>query len=313
MAKFAFIFPGQGAQYVGMAKDFYENSESAKSIFAKFNDILGKDLSNLCFEGPETELGQTINTQPAILATSIIALDAINSQLDIKPAFVAGHSLGEYSAMYAAGVLSLEDVINLVKKRAELMQNSQVGTMTAVIGLTPDKIEELITKSSAHGVISVANYNTPEQTVITGEDKAVEFANSLAVELGAKRVVPLSVSGAFHSPLMKTASEQYQSFVTNATINDANIPVVTNVDAKETTSKDEFAQKMVSQIYSSVHWTQTIKYLIDNGVDTFIEIGPGKVLTGMMRKIDRSVKAYNVSDIESLNKLITQLNSEVLV
>jgi len=313
MSKFAFVFPGQGSQYVGMAQDFYNNNECAKNIFNKFNEIIGKDFSKLCFEGPAADLGQTINTQPAILAASIVALEILKKSMNITPDFLAGHSLGEYSALYAAGVLSLEDVIKLVKTRAELMQSAQAGKMTAIIGFADDKLEEVINKSSEFGTISVANYNTPEQTVITGEDTAIEFANKMAADLGAKRVIPLAVSGAFHSSLMKSASEKFAEAVNNAEVNNALIPVITNVDAKETTDATEFAEKMVNQIYSSVHWKQTITYLMEQGVDTFIEIGPGKVLSGMIKKINRSARAYNVSDTETLNALILQLNSEVLV
>lgn len=313
MNKTAFIFPGQGSQYVGMGLDFYNSSDIAKNIFEQFNDISGKNLAKLCFDGPEDDLKQTINTQPAILAISIIGYELLKEKTGIVPAFVAGHSLGEYAALYAAEVVSLEDVIKLVQKRAELMSHAQSGSMSAIMGLNDEKLNEVINKASVYGTVSVANYNTPDQTVITGETEAVTAANKIASELGAKRAIPLAVSGAFHSPLMKKASSQYADWVKKFNINDANIPVITNVDAKSETNSKKFAVKMVNQIYSSVFWKQSISYMIEQGVDTFVEIGPGKVLSGMVKKISRAAKTYSVSDIESLNNVINSIQNEVTV
>lgn len=309
MSKIAFIFPGQGSQSIGMGKNLFESCDIARNVYEEFNKVLDRSISDICFEGPEDSLKQTQNTQPCILATSIAALDVFREKSGIKPAFVAGHSLGEYAALYASGVLNLEDTIKLIGKRGELMGQASDGTMAAILGLDEQKINELVKEAQAEGIVSVANYNTPEQIVITGEVSAVEKASELCSEAGAKRVVPLSVSGAFHSPLMKKASDDYKEFVDSVKIDNASIPVVTNVDAIETTEAKDFEEKMVDQIYSSVFWTQTINKMIEQGVDTFIEIGPGKVLMGMNRKISREVKTYNVFDMASLEKVIDTLNA----
>lgn len=311
MKKFAFIFPGQGSQCVGMAQDLYNEFNSAKEIFQKIDNILGKNISELCFNGPEDKLKQTINTQPAILAVSIVCYELLKEKANIVPAFVAGHSLGEYSALYSAGVLNLYDTVKLVQKRAELMQSAQSGNMSAILGLADDKLEQLILDASDYGIISVANYNTPDQTVITGESKAIDFANNKASELGAKRVVPLAVSGAFHSELMKSAAEEFAKNLSNVKFNDAQIPVITNIDAKITEKKNEFESKMEAQIYSSVHWKQTIALMIESGVTDFIEIGPGKVLTGMVKKISRTANVYNINNVQSLNDVVLQLTELV--
>ena len=308
MAKLAVIFPGQGVQSVGMGKSLFENSDEAKQIFETANNVLGKSISDICFEGPEETLQQTINTQPAILTTSLAAFEALKSKLNLSIDYTAGHSLGEYAAMYAAGVFSLEDILKLIAKRAELMNKaatSTKGTMAAVLGLNKDKIEEAL--ASVSGIVSVANFNSPEQIVITGEVEAVTNAMEKLKEAGAKRVIPLSVSGAFHSKLMKEAGEEFKNFVAEFTANDANISVITNVDAEITTNADDFKNKMPEQIYSSVYWTQTIEKMISLGVDTFVEVGPGKVLAGLNKKINAEVKTYNVYDFDSLNATVEAL------
>lgn len=309
MGKIAFIFPGQGAQSVGMGKDVYEHSAVGKEVYDRFDAIIGRKLTNVCFNGPEEDLKQTINTQPAILATSLALLEALKERTDITPDFVAGHSLGEYGALYTAGVLSLDDTIKAIAKRAELMSQAKSGSMAAVLGLSQDVLEEII--SGVDGVVSIANYNTPEQLVITGEEQAVAEVSKLASEKGAKRVIPLAVSGAFHSALMKPAGEEFALFVKDLKFNDASIPVVTNVDAKETTKGSDFEEKMPRQIYSSVYWTQIIQHMMSQGVDTMIEIGPGSVLMGLNRKISRDIKTYSVSNLEAIEKTVNELTLRV--
>lgn len=310
MVKVAFIFPGQGSQSIGMGKDLYENFEEAKKVFDQADKILGNSISKICFEGPEEELKQTINTQPAILTTSIAALEVLKSKLSIEPTFLAGHSLGEYAALYESGVLTLENSLKLIQKRAELMNETKGGSMAAVLSCPTEKFEACLNEAFSEGYVSVANYNSPDQIVITGEDAAVKKASELLSAAGAKRVIPLAVSGAFHSELMKDASEEFAKYLQEFELNDAQIPVITNVDAQITTKSEDFKSKMPKQIRSSVYWTQTIQKMIENGVDTFIEIGPGKVLAGLNKKINAEIKTYNVYDKNSLDECINKVKSE---
>ncbi len=303
MNKIAFIFPGQGSQYSGMGKDLYENYNDAKKLFDKIDEAAGRSISNICFEGSEEDLKQTINSQPSIIAVSLVAYEILKREIEITPDFVAGHSLGEYSALYSAGVIKLEELIKLVQKRAEIMSNAPSGSMTAILGMVDYKINELVQEASSEGIICTANYNTPDQTVISGEAKAIEKANEIAKSMGAKRVIPLTVSGAFHSPLMKPLSVEFTRCINDTNINDAEIPVVTNVDAKATVDKAELSSKMIKQMYSSVYWKQSINYMLEQGVDTFIEIGSGKVLSGMIKKISKDVNVYNVCGRDSFAKV----------
>jgi len=305
--KIAFLFPGQGAQAVGMGKDVAEISTVAKNVYETADKVLGKSISTLCFEGPEDSLKQTVNTQPCIVTTSIALLEALKEELNITPDYTAGHSLGEYCAMYTAGVMSLEDTLKSIQKRADLMSQTKGGSMAAVLNATDDQIKAGLEAGSKIGYVDVANYNSPVQVVITGDDNAVKAASENMIANGVRRVVPLAVSGAFHSKFMENASREFSQYVSSVELNNASIPVVTNVDAQMTTNSEEFREKMPKQICSSVHWTQTIENMIKNGVDTFIEIGPGKVLAGLNRKISSDITTYNVFDKASLDTTVAAL------
>ncbi len=309
MKKVAFIFPGQGSQAVGMGKDLYENFEASKHVFDKANEVLGKDIKHICFEGDEEVLKQTVNTQPAILTTSIACLEALKSLVDVTPAYVAGHSLGEYAAYYTAGVVDLEHSLTLIQKRADLMSDAPAGSMAAVLNATDEQIKEALEKANKDGYVDVANYNSPVQVVITGEVEAVKKACEHLQELGVKRVIPLAVSGAFHSMLMKNASEKFAEFIQDMDIKNAQIPVITNVDAEITT--ENFKPKMSKQICSSVFWTQTIQKMIENGVEIFVELGNGKVLSGLNRKISSDIITYNVYDKATCEEVAEKLKEVI--
>ncbi len=309
--KIAFLFPGQGSQAVGMGKDLYDNFESAKNVFDTADKVLSKNISTMCFEGPEDSLKQTINTQPSIVTMSIAAMEALKSELDITPSYTAGHSLGEYCAMYTSGVMSLENTLKAIQKRADLMSATKGGSMAAVLNASEEQLKAGLEEGSKVGYVDVANYNSPAQVVITGAEDAVKAASDYMVANGVRRVVPLAVSGAFHSKFMKNAGKEFAEFVSNLNLNNASIPVITNVDAEITTNSEDFRVKMPKQIYSSVHWTQTIEKMIAEGVDTFVEIGPGKVLAGLNKKISSEIKTYNVFDKASLDATVGALKEEL--
>ena len=307
MGKIAFLFPGQGSQNVGMGKDLYDNYTAAKNVFDTADIILEKSLKQLCFEGPEEDLKQTVNTQPAIVTTSIAALESLRSEFDMKPDYVAGHSLGEYCAMYTAGVMDLETTLKAIQKRANLMSAVKGGGMAAVLNAPKGSVEKAIEEASKIGYVDIANYNSPAQVVLTGDEIAVQKAGELLLETGARRVVPLAVSGAFHSKFMENAGQEFEKFVSDLPLKDGSIPVITNVDATETKLANDFREKMPRQIYSSVYWTQTIQKMVENGVDTFIEIGPGKVLAGLNKKIAPEMTVFNIYDKESLENTVNSL------
>ena len=311
MGKTALLFTGQGSQCSGMGRDFFEKYDVSKKVFETFNNATGKNISEISFTGTEEELKETINAQPCILAVELAILEALKSEYNINIDFAAGHSLGEYGALYAAGVINLETAAQLINARANAMSKVSTGAMSAIIGLDEEKLTQVLKEASAVGYVDAANYNTPEQTVITGEDAAVAKANELALANGAKRAIPLAVSGAFHSKLMEGAAKEFAEFSSKAQISNAQFPVITNVDAQATTNADDFRAKMPAQIYSSVRWVQTLNYLKEQGVDNFIEIGPAKVLTGMVRKTLKDVKVSAISTVEDLEKVISEYKVEV--
>ena len=313
--KIAFLFPGQGSQSVGMGKDLYDNFDIAKRVFDTADEVLEKKITRLCFEGPEDILKQTVNTQPCIVTMSIAVLESLKTQLNIEPSYVAGHSLGEYCAMYASGVMSLETTLKAIQKRADLMgatSSFPAGGMCAIINPPEEAVfKSCLRDASDVGYVEVANYNSPAQVVLTGEYDAVDKAGALMLERGARRAVMLPVSGAFHSKLMQQAGKRFEKFISDIELNDASIPVVTNVDAEPTTAGLDFKNKMPRQIYSSVRWQQSISRMIADGVDTFIEIGPGKVLAGLNKKINSEVTTYSIYDKASLDTVVEALKSEL--
>ena len=313
MKKIACLFPGQGAQAVGMGKDLFDKHDLAQQTFKEIDTIAGRSLSKLCFEGPEDELKRTINTQPTILAVSLAAWKCYEAAGGPPPQFVAGHSLGEFSALVAAGALSLEGAVRLVDKRSRLMEECPRGAMTAVIGMAPADLETICRECSTDSaVVIVANFNTNEQLVISGSPDAVSAAGAAAKERGAK-VIPLPVGGAFHSPLMSEAAREFEAELQNWKLSDAKFAVVQNVDAAPATAADQLQSKLARQMPSAVRWADSIRYMLDQGVDTFIEIGPGKALTGMVKKIDRKAAVFNISDSQTLHETLDALRAAAAV
>lgn len=305
MSRIAFIYPGQGAQKAGMGKDFYENSESARAVFDKASEILDLDMKELCFEEND-RLDLTEYTQAA-LVTTCLAMTKVVSERGIRPDVTAGLSLGEYCAIAVAGGMSEEDAIRTVRKRGILMQNTVPageGAMAAVLGLEAPAIEDVI--ADIEGV-TIANYNCPGQIVITGVTARVEEASEKLKAAGAKRVVMLNVSGPFHSPLLKKAGEELLKELENVEIHKLEIPYVTNVTAEYVQNEEEIKGLLGQQVSSSVRWEQSIRKMIEEGVDTFVEIGPGKTLAGFMRKISRDVAMYNIGTWEDVEKVAEAL------
>ncbi|CAM1351108.1 Malonyl CoA-acyl carrier protein transacylase [Tenacibaculum crassostreae] len=290
----AYIFPGQGAQFTGMGLDLYENSPLAQELFEKANNILGFSITDVMFEGTAEELKQTKVTQPAIFLHSVILAKVLGD--DFKPEMVAGHSLGELSALVANGVLSFEDGLTLVSKRAMAMQKAceiQPSTMAAVLGLEDTIVEKVC--ESIDGVVVAANYNCPGQLVISGEIEAVEKACAVLTEKGAKRALVLPVGGAFHSPMMEPAREELAKAIEETTFNEPICPVYQNVVAKAVTNPAEIKENLIAQLTAPVRWTQCVQAMVADGGTEFVEVGPGKVLQGLMRKIDRNVAASGAS------------------
>lgn len=302
----AFVYPGQGSQYVGMAKDLYEAYPEVNELYNKANSILGFDVAKVSFEGPEEQLKQTYITQPAIVVHSMAATSLLK---DKQVSFTAGHSLGEFSALITAGALSFEDGLKLVKLRGELMQKAgeeNQGTMAAVIGLDPEKVEQACSQASAEGIVQVANYNSPGQIVISGSVSGVKKAMALAKEKGAKIVKQLVVHGAFHSPLMESARTDFKAALEDVEFKKLQIPVYANVTAKPfgaDAAADHIRENLYNQLTSSVRWDQSVVNMISDGATEFIELGPGKVLQGLIKRINPSVKISGVdkaADLEAI-------------
>lgn len=306
----AFIFPGQGSQHPGMGKDLAEKFGVARQVFEEADEALGFSLSELCFNGPAEQLQLTENTQPAILTTSIAALRAMQAEGFPEPAFVAGHSLGEYSALVAAGALSLADAVRTVRKRGQYMQEAVpvgTGAMAAILGADLETIRAGCDEASQGQVCSPANINSPSQVVIAGEFGAIDRAMVILKERGAKRAMKLNVSAPFHCAMMKPAEVRLAADLERIQFSDLRFPVITNVDARAVRKGNEVRDSLVRQVSQPVRWLESVEFLISQGVKTFIEIGPGKVLSGLVRQIDRSVQCVNVEDEVSLRAAQTAL------
>jgi len=298
----AFVLPGQNSHFVGMGKDLWEAGGTARAVLQRADEALGFRLTELMFDGPQEELTATQNQQPAILAHSAACL-ALLEERGLRPQMVAGHSLGEYSALIAAGCLPFEEALRVVRKRGELMARAGGGAMAAVIGLAAEAVEEACAGGREVGIVGVANYNGPGQVVITGEPAAVREASARAEAAGAKRVVPLRVSGAFHSPLMQPAGEELRPVLAAAPFADARIPLVSNVDAQPRTDAGGIREALARQITSPVLWEPSVRRLIQEGMGTLVEVGPGKVVSGLIRRIAPDVRTVCAGTIEEIAEL----------
>ena len=304
MSKLAFVFPGQGAQKVGMGKDFFDNYDVAKKMFKEADEALGYSIMKMCFEGPEEDLKLTANTQPAILTISCIANEILKEN-GVQPEITGGHSLGEYSALVAAGVLKFQDAVALVHKRGAYMQEAVPvgeGGMAAIIGVDREKIVEICQSVSAESPVQAVNFNCPGQIVIAGATRGVELAVEELKAAGAKKAVILPVSAPFHSTLMKPAAEKLAVQLDKVTLSDAKIPVVANVNAQVLTKAEDIKASLVAQAASPVLWEDCVAKMKEFGADVLLEAGPGKTLCGFNRRIDKSIKSLNVEDVESLEK-----------
>lgn len=309
MGKLAFIFPGQASQYPGMGKDLAEKYPQAKAALDEADASAGFALSQMCFSGSEEELKQTANTQPCILAVSVAAFRVLSEQ-GLKPDYVAGHSLGEYSALVASGALQFKDAVQLVRQRGKFMQEAVPageGAMAAILGMSHATVSDICKRAANGHVCSAANLNSPEQTVISGHAEAVKRAVEMASQNGAKRAVVLPVSAPFHCALMQPAQTRMEPLLRETQFADPSVPVVTNADAEVTSKGSEARDALVRQITLPVRWEDSIRELIEQGVDTFVEVGPGRVLSGLLRQIDRSVHSFNVEDEASLKATQTKL------
>jgi len=302
----AFVFPGQGSQYAGMGKELAENFSVAKQIFEEADDALGMDLSGLCFNGPEEDLKLTTNTQPAILTASVAALRVVEEETGLKPDFVAGHSLGEYSALVAAGGLGFADAVQTVRQRGAFMQEAVpvgIGAMAAIMGFDRAALEEVCVEAAQGEVVSPANFNSPVQVVIAGHTGAVERAVALASERGAKRAMLLPVSAPFHCSLMTPAGERLSAVLDTLNVGTLAAPVVSNVEATPNADSARIKELLVKQVSAPVRWDESVAQMAKDGVERFVEIGPGKVLSGLIKRIAKGAATQNIEDLASLKGL----------
>jgi [acyl-carrier-protein] S-malonyltransferase len=310
MGKLAFVFPGQASQYSGMGKDLADHYPVARAVFEEADAALGFSISRICFAGSDHELKQTAHTQPAILTVSVAAYRAL-AERGITPEFVAGHSLGEYSALVAASSLKLSDAVKLVHHRGKYMQEAVPagdGAMAAILGLAPAEVADICKKAADGDIVVPANMNSPEQTVISGQAAAVKRAVEIASQNGAKRAVMLPVSAPFHCDMMAPARERLTKDLRATVFGALKFPLITNVDAEAVTTGDEAREALIRQVCSPVRWLESIHELVESGVSMFVEVGPGKVLTGLLRQIDRSVHCVNVEDSASLQKTVDKIS-----
>jgi len=302
----AFLFPGQGSQHAGMGKDLAENFPVARQVFEEANDALGVDLASLCFNGPEEDLKLTANTQPAILTTSIAALRVLETETGIAPNYAAGHSLGEYSALVCAGALNFADAVRIVRQRGTFMQEAVpvgTGAMAAILGLDQETLERVCQDAAQGQVVSPANFNSAGQVVIAGNTEAVDRAMSLAKENGAKRALPLPVSAPFHCSLMIPAGERLADVLAGIKIGDMTVPVISNVEATPNQDASRVCQLLVDQVSAPVRWEDTIACMIELGVERYIEIGPGKVLAGLVKRMAKESTIQNVQNVPDIRVL----------